>query len=198
MRKPDFLRKLKFRRPRINMIIGKKQIIVTGLTLLLGAAIYVNYVYAAANRTVPDALQNPAIEDARGPHYGDATFVSGSIADETGAFFAQARMDLQESRDEAKEFLQAMFHGGDARGDELEVIARNAQRLQSHIESETKIETLLKAQGFEDALVYISDRGANIIVRTPELTSEGAAKIKSTLLSEVSVASENIVIVEIN
>ena len=200
LRKPDFLRKLKLRRPRINMIIGKKQIIVTGLTLLLGAAIYVNYVYASANRTLPEPLQNPetAAEDARGSYYGDAAFVSGSISDEAGAFFAQARMDLQESRDEAKEFLQAMFHGGDARGDELEVIARNAQRMQSHIESETKIENLLKAQGFEDALVYISDRGVNIIVRTPELDSAGAAKIKNTLLSEVSVAAENIVIVEIN
>lgn len=201
MRKPDFLRKLKlprFKRPRINMIIGKKQIIVTGLTLLLGAAIYVNYVYSSSSpnsgRTAPTA---PEAESARGTYYGDAAFVSGTT-DSAGAFFAQARLDLQESRDEAKEFLQAMFQGGDARGGELEVIARNASRLQGHIESETKIENLLKAQGFEDALVYISDRGVNVIVKTPELDPAGAAKIKNTLLSEISVAAENIIIVEIN
>ncbi|MCL2108456.1 MAG: SpoIIIAH-like family protein [Oscillospiraceae bacterium] len=196
MKKPKFLRKLKV--PRINMIIGKKQIIVTGLTLLLGAAVYVNYVYASANRTNPDELQNPETP-ATEAYYGDATFVSGgSITDETDVFFAQARIDLQESRDEAKEMMQAIFHGGDARGDELEVMAVSAGRMQSHIESETKVENLLKAQGFEDALVYISDKGVNIIVRTPGLDSAGAAKIKNTLLSEVSVASENIVIVEIN
>jgi stage III sporulation protein AH len=143
--------------------------------------------------------------EAGGSYYGDAAFVSGGRTvsagahDELGAYFAQARLDLQESRDEAKEFLQAMYHGGDARGDELAVMARNAERLQSFMESEAKIENLLKAQGFEDALCYLSERGANIIVKVPEgLDAAGAAKIKNTLLSEVSVPAENITIVEIN
>jgi stage III sporulation protein AH len=185
------------------MIIGKKQIIVTGLTLLLGAAIYVNYIYASAGGA-PDNLRLPDNnEEARGVYYGDAAFVSlsnggNNMSDEVRAYFTQARMDLQESRDEAKEFLEAMFHGGDARGDELAVMAQSAERLRSNIESETKVENLLKAQGFADALVYISDRGVNIIVKTDGLDAAGAAAIKSTLLSEVSVAAENITIVEIN
>ncbi|MDR2560037.1 MAG: SpoIIIAH-like family protein [Oscillospiraceae bacterium] len=199
MRKPKILRKLK--RPRINAIIGKKQIIVTGLTLLLGVAIYVNYIYASTANT-PENLILPENEEVRGVYYGDAAFVSMSnspnISDEVRAYFTQARMDLQESRDEAKEFLEAMFSGGDARGEALEVMARNAERLSNNIESETRVENLLKAQGFADALVYISDRGVNIIVKTDGLDAAGAAAIKSTLLSEVSVAAENITIVEIN
>jgi len=212
MRKPNFIRRMRL--PRINLIIGKKQIIVAGLTLLLGAAIYVNYIYSAADRVSDnsvnntrlggsDFVQSGEVGDVSGAYYGDAAFVSGTnlsagVSDEVRAYFAQARFDLKESRDESKEFLQAMFHGGDARSGELEVIARNAERLNSNIESETKVENLLKAQGFADALVYISDRGVNIIVKTDELDSVGAAKIKSTLLSEVSVAAENITIVEIN
>ncbi|MCL2696694.1 MAG: SpoIIIAH-like family protein [Oscillospiraceae bacterium] len=201
MRKPKFLRKLK--RPRINMIIGKKQIIVTGLTLLLGVAIYVNYIYAAASRDTENLIIPVSEDEARGAYYGDAAFVSltnnsQNMSDEARAYFAQARMDLQESRDEAKEFMAAMFHGGDSRGDELEVMARSAERLRNNIESETKVENLLKAQGFADALVYISDRGVNIIVKSDGLDAAGAASIKNTLLSEVSVAAENITIVEIN
>ena len=213
MRKPKILRKMRL--PRINMIIGKKQIIVAGLTLLLGAAIYVNYIYLAANRA-PDTLggyeevqknenNSPVSDVSGGSYYGDTAFVSGgtsasggNLSEEARAYFAQARLDLQESRDEAKEFLQAMYSGGDARGDELEVIARNADRLKSYIESETKIENMLKAQGFDDALCYLSERGANIIVKTTGLDAAGAAKIKNTLLSEVSVPAENITIVEIN
>ncbi|MDR2531811.1 MAG: SpoIIIAH-like family protein [Oscillospiraceae bacterium] len=196
------MRKLKFRLPRINVIIGKRQIIVAGLTLLLGTAIYVNYIYSSANR--PDENFVPDSEIAQsgetsGSNYGDAAFVSSNnMSDETRAYFAQARMDLQESRDEAKEFLQAMYQGGDARGGELEVMARNAERLRGNIESEVKIENLLKAQGFADALVYISDRGVNVIVKTEGLDAASAAVIKNTLLSEVSVAAENITIVEIN
>jgi stage III sporulation protein AH len=168
-------------------------------------AIYVNYIYSTAGRAPDDELLNEGmgtVEDVRGSYYGDAAFVSTAnsqnVSDEVRAFFTQARMDLQESRDEAKEFMEAMFHGGDARGDALEVMARSAERLSSNIESETRIENLLKAQGFADALVYISDRGVNIIVKTDGLDAAGAATIKSTLLSEVSVAAENITIVEIN
>ncbi|MCL2077093.1 MAG: SpoIIIAH-like family protein [Oscillospiraceae bacterium] len=201
--------KRRIRLPRINMIVGKKQIIVAGLTLLLGAAIYVNYIYTSSGRASADNLalpyesaQSDLLEEAGGSYYGDAAFVSGGsevgMTEEIRAYFAQARMDLQESRDEAKEFLQAMYHGGDARSDELEVLARNAERLKSYIEVETKVENLLKAQGFADALCYISDRGANIIVKTPGLDAAGAAIIKNALLSEISVPAENITIVEIN
>jgi len=205
MRKMNLTRKIRHSLPRINMIIGKRQIIVAGLTLLLGAAIYVNYIYTA-NRTGSNNLMAPiedgqaAAEESGGSYYGDAAFVSGTsdVSEQIRAYFAQARLDLAQSRDEAKELLQVMYNGGDATGDELEVIARDANQLKNYIESETKIENLLKAQGFEEALCYLSDKGANIIVKTEGLDASGAAKIKNALLSEVSVASENITIVEIN
>ncbi|MCL2019283.1 MAG: SpoIIIAH-like family protein [Oscillospiraceae bacterium] len=199
MKKTRFFRKIKM--PRINMVIGKKQIIVTGLTLLLGTAIYVNYIYSSAGGGEQAELYEIVSSDDSGVmNYGDAAFVSSAavMSDETKAYFAQARMDLQESRDEAKDFLQAMYSGGDMRGEELEVMARSAERLRNFIEIETKVENLLKAQGFADALVYISDRGVNVIVKTDGLDAAGAAKIKNTLLSEVNVIPENITVVEIN
>jgi stage III sporulation protein AH len=57
---------------------------------------------------------------------------------------------------------------------------------------------MLKAQGFEDALCYLSDSSANIIVKTPGLDAAGAAKIKSTLLSEAEFTNDQITIVEVN
>lgn len=185
--------------PRLNMIIGKKQIIITGLTLILGIAIYVNYVYISGSDLTAGDITGKESESQT--YYGDAAFVSkdlsGEAVDAIAEYFAKARLDVQESRDEAKEFLSAMYNGGDATSEELEVLARDASSLSSYIESESKIETLLIAQGFPEVLCYLSDRGANIIVRTDGLDAAGAAKIKNTLLSEVSVAAENITIVEI-
>ena len=91
-----------------------------------------------------------------------------------------------------------MYQGGDLTADELNVVAVDAMKMGGYIESENKIETLLKAQGFEDALCYLSDNSANIIVKTDGLDAAGAAKIKSTLLSEVEVANDQITIVEVN
>ncbi len=195
------------RLPRLNLIIGKKQIVIAGLTLILGTAIYINYLAVGADMVKP-ADDGISALDA-GTNYGDAAFVSGgqatefidvssNLSPEIEAYFAKARLDKQESRDEAKEFMAAMYNGGDETGEYLEVLARDATQIKNYIESETKIETLLRAMGFDEVLCYLSDKGANIIVRTNGLEAEDAAKIKSTLLSEIEVLSENITIVEIN
>lgn len=175
---------------RLNVILGKKQLVAAGLTVLLGTAVAVNFICAGNSK-----LTEPAAEVA-GTTYGEADLVSSSA--EPDAYFAQARLDKQTSREEAAEVLQSMYQGGDLTQDELSVVAADAAKMGGYIESENKIESLLRAQGFDDALCYLSDSSANIIVKTDGLDAAGAAKIKSTLLSEVEVDNDQITIVEVN
>lgn len=181
---------------RLNVIIGKKQIVIASLTVLLGAAVAVNFIVSGARKK---EVTEPAQQV--GTNYGDAAYVANKttsdISTSADAYFAKARLDKQQSRDEAAQVLAGMYGGGDITNDEREVVQANAKNLSSVIESETKIETLLKAQGFEDALCYLGDNSANVIVKTSGLDAAGAAKIKSTLLSEVEVSSDNITIVEV-
>lgn len=178
---------------RLNLIIGKKQIVIASLTVLLGAAVAVNFAVQSGKKNVVQS-GTPVSGMA---NYGDTSYVSNSGTASSDAYFAKARLDKQQSRDEAAQVLAVMYQGGDMTTDELSVVSENAKNLSSVIESEGRIETLLKAQGFSDALCYLSDNGANIIVKTDGLDAVGAARIKSTLLSEVEVASDNITIVEV-
>lgn len=204
------------KRRRINLIIGKKQIIIVGLTLILGVAVYVNYL--VGSRVTSDI---PASNDGNSQsvgNYGDQKFVdSGNdkekespVAGNTGGnptvpvgsgsideYFAQARLDKQSSRAEAIEVLQAIYGGGDSTETELAVMAQNAANISGYIESESKIESVLKAQGFSEALCYLSENGASIIVKTDGLSAAEAAQIKNTLLSEVNIPAEKISILEI-
>ncbi len=192
---------------RLNLIIGKKQIIIVGLTLILGVAIYINYLVgtnmANAAKDTP-TVKGSEVQSAG--NYGDQQFVSDNNSDsdvqnlsvsDADQYFAQARLDKEQSRAEAVETLQTIYGGGDSTDTELAVMAQNAANLTGYIESESKIENMLKAQGFEDVLCYLSDSGANIIVKTQGLTSAEAAQIKNALLSEVSVPAEKISILEI-
>lgn len=185
---------------RINMIIGKKQIVLAGLTVLLGVAVYVNYLYSTADVSIADS------ESREASNYGDVRFVSSQnvggqeinvSSTDSDAYFAQARLDKQQSRDEAVEVLQSFYFGGDSTADELEVIARDVAAVSSYIETESRVENLLKAQGFTEALCYLSDSAANVIVKTEGLDTAQAAQIKSTLLGEIAIPAENITIVEI-
>lgn len=182
---------------RLNVIIGKKQIAIASLTVLLGAAVAVNFAIGSGKKksaAKPDTQVSATT--STGTNYGDTSFVSDKLSD-GDAYFAKARLDKQQSRDEAAQVLAGMYQGGDMTKDELTVVESNAKSLSDRMNSEAKIETMLKAQGFTDALCYLSDSGANIIVKTNGLDAAGAAKIKNALLSEVEVANDNITIVEV-
>ena len=199
------------RRPRINLILGKKHLVAAGLALVLAVGLYANFAIGS----------NVSSKSASGDNYGDARLVSNEndntgkvsdkkdsdivsasantekVADSSEEYFAKARIDKQASREEAKETLKSIYGGGDMTKDELAVVAQDAQQLTDLMEAENKIETTLKAQGFEDVLCYLSDNSANIIVKSQGLDTAQAAQIKSALLSEVEVAGENITIVEV-
>lgn len=199
------------RRPRINLILGKKHLVAAGLALVLAVGLYANFAIGS----------NVSSKSASGDNYGDTRLVSNEndntgkvsdkkdsdivsasantekVADSSEEYFAKARIDKQASREEAKETLKSIYGGGDMTKDELAVVAQDAQQLTNLMEAENKIETTLKAQGFEDVLCYLSDNSANIIVKSQGLDTAQAAQIKSALLSEVEVAGENITIVEV-
>ncbi len=178
---------------RLNMIIGKKQLVIASLAVVLGAAAAINI---AAQSGKKDGVK-PS-EQVSGSAYGETELVSKKVdAVGTDAYFANARLEKQQARDEAAQVLAVMYQGGDMTGGELETVAQDAKKLSAAIESENAVETMLKAQGFEDALCYISEKGANIIVKTEGLDAASAAKIKSALLSEVEVSADAITIVEV-
>ena len=154
----------------------------------------------AENFLIDARLVNDSLSTDTGKKDGDIVAAANAQTAENSAdeYFAKARIDRQASREEAKETLKSIYGGGDMTKDELAVVAQDAEQLTDLMEAENKIETTLKAQGFEDVLCYLSDKSANIIVKSQGLDNAQAAQIKSALLSEVEIANENITIVEVN
>ncbi|MFA5658122.1 MAG: SpoIIIAH-like family protein, partial [Oscillospiraceae bacterium] len=112
--------------------------------------------------------------------------------------FAQARIDRMNARDEAVETLQTIMNGGDATEDEKAVIAEKALALSKLVEAESKVESLIKAAGFDDCVVYLDGESANIVVKCSEaLIPSQAAQIKDILLNEIAIENEKIRIREV-
>ena len=65
------------------------------------------------------------------------------------------------------------------------------------MELETKIESIIKAKGFDDCIVYISGDYADVMVQTEGLLETEAALIKEAIIQETAVPVENISIVEV-
>lgn len=63
-------------------------------------------------------------------------------------------------------------------------------------ELELSLEGLIKAKGFEDALVFLSENSARVVVSTDELTEQDVIKIFEIITSETDIEAENIKIME--
>lgn len=194
----------------MNMIIGKRQIVLATLVLGLGVAIYLNWEFSKSQNVNSLTKSVNSIKN-----YGEAEFVKNTagnsavggdcceekniavLSTKTDEYFAQARLNRQKSRDEAIEALKKMLENENADQKQKDKLINDATVLSKAIESEGKIENIIKAKGFSEAMVYIQNEKVTVIVKSKGLKDSQAAQIKDIVLTETDVDLENISIVEV-
>lgn len=184
-----------------SFIIGKKQIIMTCLTLMLAVAVYINYAAAPKITDKDKKLTASEVSVSEDINYGETEFVNGEAGETADAaatdYFAQARIDKMNNRDEAVQTLQSIIGGGDLTEDEMVTNTIDAVEVSKLIESEGTIESLIKAQGYADCVAYLDGESAKVVVKTEGLDKAQAAAIKEIILGEAEVSAENIRIFEV-
>ncbi len=175
----------------MNMIVGKRQIILAALVLGLGAAVYLNWEYAKLDGELALTSQ---LESTK--NYGDAQYVDATEEDE--AYFAEAKLSRTRSRDEAAQTLKEILGDTTLEASQQAELAMKAAELAESIEIEGKIENLIKSKGFTDCMVYYDTERVDVIVKTEKLDESQVMQMRDIIVRETSVPLENISIVEIN
>ena len=185
----------------MHIVINKKHVILASLVLGLGLAVYVNYQFAADDKLMSPASTSVTSEK----NYGDAQLVDANDpsvdnADGTAgeAYFAEAKVTRQRTRDESVETLTNMMENAEIDPNIKAEMALKAAELAKSIETEGKIENLIKAKGFTDCMVYYDTDNVDVVVKTEGLEAAQVAQMKDIILKETSIPVENISIVEIN
>ena len=70
-------------------------------------------------------------------------------------------------------------------------------KLTENSAKEDEMESLIRAKGFENCMVYLTDDAVSVVVQTEGLTAEQAAQIKSVILANEPVSAACISITEI-
>ena len=188
---------------KMSLILGKKQIVLASLVTIFGIAVYLNYIFAGGGNT--DVLtasggadtQTASSTSSEAADYGEAQLTSATVTAEDD-YFTTARLERRKARDEAIETLAQTLGAQDMTDDEKELATEKALQVSAQIESENKIETLVKAKGFTDCLAYVDDGSVRVVVQTEGLTSETANQIKNIIIEETGLAAECISVDEIN
>ncbi len=115
-------------------------------------------------------------------------------------FFTTSRLDRQSTRDYEIAELNAIIA---MEGDEYEEARQNAliqkQQIVNAMETEMLLETLLKAQGFEDVLVTVNAGLDNItvIVDKDELSRDDTVRIYNIIATEASIEPDYVRILSV-
>lgn len=178
----------------MNMIVGKRQIILAALVVGLGTAVYLNWEYTKLDQNF---TATGLLEGVK--NYGDAQYVNTDDDDlENTAYFAEAKLSRARSRDEAAETLAEILGDAALEVDQKAELAMKAAELAESIEKEGKIENLIKSKGFSECMVYYDTERVDVIVKTTEgLTEEEVMQMRDIVVRETNVPVESISIVEI-
>lgn len=180
----------------MNMIISKKHIILATLVMALCVAVYLNYRF---NQSGEDLLATQVVEENKS--YGEAQFVDGTAAgqdaQESEAYFAEAKLTRSKSRDEAVDAMKTMLQDSALSADEKAQLTMKAAQIAESIETEGKMENLIKAKGFTDCMVYFDSDKVDVVVKTEGLQENEVAQIRDIVISETQAPLENISIIEV-
>lgn len=156
-----------------------KQILVGGLVVLVAVAGY--YRFSSGN------IDNNISDDATVP-------VVSMSKTATENYFTSARRDRDSSRSEAEELLTQIAEDDEATADAK---AQAREKLKTHaenIQKEGDIESLVKAKGYSDCIVFIDESEIRIIVKAEKLDEGKVSQITEVVTSKTDFKPSQIVI----
>ena len=170
--------------------IGVRNLVVICAVLLIGGAVGVNYILYST----PDTNDPAGDVDI---DLGDTDIQDTLDKDQnTSDYFAQTVLSRQNARDEALEVLQAVATNSSALPEAVDAALADIAQIAKDIDNESKIETLVKAKGFEECIAVISDDSATVIVKTDGLLASEVAQINEIVYEQSGILPTGLKIIE--
>lgn len=158
--------------------INKKVLVIAGLAILLAVTGVLNWKFAADKKARQQAEGNGGTE-------------------QTVSSFADFRTERERVRTQELTSIDSIINNENTDTQTLAEAQKMKLELTDTMEKELLIEGLLKAKGFEDAVITISDAAVNVIVKQKDLTKQQVAQVLEIVLRETGdISAENVKISE--
>ena len=207
----------------MKKVIGKNQVIITSLAILIAVAGYLNFADVDLGfRDKEASTDSSSILEEAGYDLTDETALldenqaDGGLTDNsltdsqetdtpgeavfTGStgFAAQAKISREQVRSQNKADLQDIINNEEIDDEEKQEAIHTMVSMTDLSEKEAAAESLLAAKGFNDSVVSITDDQADVIVGASELSDANRAQIEDIVTRKTGVAAQNIVINPVN
>ena len=174
------------------MKFGKRNIIIVCAVLLIGLAVYLNYLWYYDSVSNIGYGDNNMSDQAGNNPTGEDLNASVSAEDTSSAYFSATQLSRQQARDEALEVLEKVVSSEDALDVTKEQALEDISRIAAEIEKESNIEALIVAKGFEKCIAVVNGENASIIVKADEeLVSSQIAQISEIVYTSAGILPAN-------
>lgn len=113
----------------------------------------------------------------------------------TASYFTSYRNDRESTRDQEILYYDAIIDSPSSTEAAILSAEQAKMELVSLMEKELAVEGLIKAQGFEDCVIAISNEKVNVVVKGSSLTENEVAQISTIVKEQLDTQLKNIVII---
>ena len=182
------------------MKAGKRHLILAALVLALGTAVYLNWQFSSNN----DLFSTETIVSTK--ELGEAQFVNNvpenkstdnkNQIGKSSEYFTKAKSTRQKARDEATDMIKEILENTSSTEETKSQAIKQASEIARNIEQESNIESLIRAKGFSECLVFIQNNECSVVVGPEPLNENLALNIKDVVVGQSNILSDKIKILE--
>lgn len=195
--------------------IWKRNAVVAVIAVFVCAAVYLNWSYEQeAGKTLGESTmvgnEDPLVsgntgssgaEQQDGTQQGDQSSTEGEqTGTESGSdYFANARLNRQQSRDSALSLLQDAAAREDADQTLRDEANQSIQTMAEYTVTEAQIENMIVAKGYTDCVAFIGENSLSLAVAAPEggLTDADTARILDVVSQNAGFSADQVTIIEV-
>ncbi len=190
------------------MKVWKRNAVVAAIVLFVCVAVYLNWSYGQRDTSVSanQSTDTKTLGEAELVGTETETAVAADGTEEIEAvsevqeesYFDTARLSRQEARDEALAILQATVDDPNADEAAIASASESITAMAEATTTESEIENLVAAKGYEDCVAYIGDNSVSVVVAAPEegLQAADVAKITDIVLGQTSFSADQVKIID--
>lgn len=164
------------------------------LVALFSAMLYIGYMEL---KPYNDALMLETVTNENEFQFGWINEESVNLSkgfDET-IFFVEYRLERDKVRGKQLELLKKIVEDPNSVAETRQEAQQKIIQITNYLEQELQLENLIKAKGFQDAVIFIQPQSVTAVVNQKEFTREEIAQIADLLITVTGQSIENIYII---
>lgn len=119
-----------------------------------------------------------------------------NIKENVNDFFIDYKLERDRLRSQEADYLRELINNANASSESRDQAQKDLISLSQRVEKEMMVENLIKAKGFEDAVIFISNNYANVVIKASGLLPKQIAQITDIVTKATNIPIDKITIIE--